>query len=68
MLSNQELYGTDDVPKVPEDVCNERIALLQNRLKEEADKHFMLQSNDMLNKLQSGIKFWQRLRDGEEEH
>ena len=68
MLTNLELYGTEDVPRVPADVCNERIAMLKNRLEVEASKFFMEQDNNLINTLLKAIKHWQRLRDGEEEN
>ncbi len=66
MISNMELYGTNDVPKVPEKVCNERIGLLKERLEVLVSVHFMEQNNDLINKVQEGITFWTKLRDGEE--
>ena len=66
MLTNLELYGTNDVPPVPKDVCNVRIDLLKEKLLEEGKVHYMNQDNNKLNTLIKGIDFWTKLRDGEE--
>ena len=68
MITNLELYGTEDVPKVDEKTCNRRIELLNERLKEESSKHYMIQNNNLLNTLTKAIKHWRQLRDGEEEY
>jgi len=68
MITNLELYGTEDVPKVDEKTCNRRIELLNKRLKEESSKHYMIQNNNLLNTLTKAIRHWHKLRDGEEEY
>jgi len=65
MLTNLELYGTEDVPKVPRGVCDKRIGLLRNRLGDLLSVHFMSHDNNSINEVQKAIKFWQQLRDGE---
>jgi len=66
MISNLELYGREDVPKVPETVCNFRIKLLKERLEMLVSVHYMEQNNDLINKVQKAITFWTKLRNGEE--
>ena len=61
-----ELYGRDDVPKVPEHVCNFRLKLLKERLEELLSVHYMDWDNSKINKVQKAITFWTKLRDGEE--
>ena len=68
MITNDELYGTDYIPPVSEEVCDGRLLILKERLEEEASRHYMKQNNDLINKLTKAIKFWERLRDGEEEY
>jgi hypothetical protein len=68
MISNETLYGTNDVPQIPAEICNARIAILNNRLMEEASRHFMVQDNNLINTLTKAIKHWTQLRDNEEEN
>ena len=66
MLTNMDLYGTDDVPLVPAEVCDPRIKLLQERLKKLMEVHWMERDNHLVDQVVAGITFWKRLRDGEE--
>ena len=61
-----ELYGREDVPRVPEHVCNFRLKLLKERLDELLSVHYMKWDNNLINKVQKAIVFWTKLRDGEE--
>jgi len=62
MISNLELYRTDDVPRINKNDCNKRIALLKAHKAKVYDKP---DSNYTLLKIEEGIKFWSRMRDGE---
>jgi len=62
MISNLELYGTDDVPKINKEDCNKRIKLLNKHKSEIYNKP---DSNYTLVKIEEAIKFWSRMRDGE---
>ena len=66
MTTNMELYGREDVPRVPEHVCNFRLKLLKERLEELLSVHYMEWDNSKINKVQKAITFWTKLRDGEE--
>ena len=66
MTTNMELYGREDVPRVPEHVCNFRLGLLKERLEELLSVHYMEWDNSKINKVQKAITFWTKLRDGEE--
>ena len=66
MISNLELYGREDVPKVPDTVSDFRIKLLKERLAELVAVHYMEQNNDLIGKVQKAIAFWTKLKNGEE--
>ncbi len=68
MLSNLELYGREDIPKVPETVCNFRILLLKENLAKLTSVHFMEQDNNSINVVKKAIEHWEQLRDGEENY
>ena len=67
MLSNLELYGTEDVPVIPKEVCDERLKLLRNRLEELMSSHYMNRDNNAINNVLKVQEHWKRLRDGENE-
>ena len=66
MLTNLELYGTDNVPPVPKKVANDRIALLQMHLKVETDKPPLEQKNYTQVKIIEAIRFWRKLSNQED--
>jgi hypothetical protein len=66
MRANIELYGTTDVPKIPVEICNERLELLKSNLSGLMSVHYMEQDNNLINAVQKAIKHWTQLRDGEE--
>ena len=53
------------MPKVPADICNKRIEMLNNRLDEEFAKPMPEQSGYLQKQLYDAIKFWKKMRDGE---
>lgn len=61
-----ELYGREDVPRVPEHVCNFRLQLLKERLEVLMSAHYMSRDNDIINHILKAQTFWKALRDGEE--
>ena len=65
MITNLELYGTEDVPLVPAKVANRRINLLKERLKVLCSVHYMEQDNNLINRALEGVTFWTKLRDGD---
>jgi len=66
MLTNKELYGTEDVPLVPKEVCNTRLELLKERMAELLSVHYLVQDNSTINEVEKAIKFWTTLRDTQE--
>ena len=66
MLSNLELYGTNDVPKVDKKTCNIRLYLLKEHMKKLLSVHFMEQDNNTINEVTKAINHWKRLKNGEE--
>ncbi len=65
MISNLQLYGRADVPKVPATVANFRISLLKERLEVLMSVPFMEQDTSLINEVLKAIDFWKALRDGE---
>ena len=65
MLTNMELYGTDDVPTVDKETCNRRLYLLDKRLKDLLKVGYMDHNNYLINKVMKAQKHWVKLRDGE---
>ena len=65
MISNMELYGTEDIPLVPKEVCNGRLDLLLIHLKKLMSVHYMDQDTYTINKILEAQNFWKKLRDGE---
>jgi hypothetical protein len=66
MLTNLELYGTEDVPPVPKEVANERIILLKENLIKQLKLPTEEQSSHTQTKIVEGIKFWRKLSDQED--
>ena len=64
MKSNSYLYGTDDVPPIPVEVCDERIELLmahRDKLQSVKREH---RAYMQLNAVVSAISFWDSLKKG----
>lgn len=64
MMTNLELYGTNDVPNVPKEIANERLRLLKKHLA-------TVMSGDewdtnIVNRILKAQLYWTKLRDGEE--
>lgn len=64
-MTNLELYGTEDVPPIPADICNERIRMLDERLFDELAKPVYTQDGFLIKKIGDSIRFWKKMRDGE---
>lgn len=65
MLTDMELYGKVMTP-VPEEVCDERINTLKERLEKLMSVHYMSRDNSTVNIVVKGIEFWTKLKNGEE--
>jgi hypothetical protein len=66
MITNLELYGTEDVPPVPKAVANERITLLRLHLEKLRALPFEHQQNYTEVKVIEAIAFWKKLSDQED--
>ena len=66
MLSNEILYGTDDVPPIPKEVADARIELLRENLKREMDKPLMRQNNNTQYQILKAIRFWYKVSNRED--
>lgn len=63
-----ELYGTDDVPKIPKEVADARISLLKEHLSLILSNGVMNADSHRVKKILQAIKFWETMREGEENH
>ena len=63
MLSNTELYGTEDVPQIPQEVIDKRIELLTARFKELISVHYMKQDNQTINQVVKAREFWRNINE-----
>ena len=66
MLSNLELYGTEDVPPVPKFVADERIEILEHHLEEQLALPFQEQNNFTQTKILVAIRFWKKMSNQED--
>jgi len=66
MITNLELYGTDNVPPVPKEVADKRIEMLKANLATDVRKHYSEQDNHIQSEILKAIRFWQRLSNQEE--
>jgi hypothetical protein len=66
MLSNMDLYGTDDVPPISKEDANKRIALLEKRLAFLTSLPLKVQSSYTETKVIEAIRFWKRLSNQED--
>ena len=66
MLSNSQIYGTEDVPPVPKEVADERIRLLRLNLKKNMDMPMEEQSTWTQTRILDAISFWRKLSHQED--
>lgn len=66
MISNYELYGTEDVPPVPKEVAIERLILLKARLSYLVNLPFMEQRPSLENEVLKAMEFWRKMSNMEE--
>ena len=67
-LTKQEyLYGQNIiVPKIPPEIANERIRLLDKNLHQLLDINYRKRDDVRVNKVMKAIDYWIALRDGKE--
>lgn len=58
-LSNEYLYGTDEVPEIPADVIMRRLELLEDHLGELYEVHYMQRDQKKIRAIEKAIKFWE---------
>lgn len=61
-----QLYGTNNVPRVPAEVANPRIELLRKRIELLHKLPYTELGNYTISEAIKGIRHWSRLRDGED--
>lgn len=63
MVSNLELYGTEDVPEVPQDIVCRRLELLEDRLSDLLEVHYTLRDLEAVSMVRKAILHWQQIND-----
>ena len=61
MISDKELYGTENVPPVPKEIADKRIDLLMDNLERELAKPFDEQDPFIEYEIMKAIRFWRKL-------
>jgi len=59
--SNQYLYGTDDVPPIPKEVINARVALLKGHLNKLLEEPYAI-GTTRVKDVSDAINFWEMLK------
>ena len=60
-MTNLYLYGIEDVPEIPQDVIDARIAILNKRLRQVQDVNYKTRDLELRNKLINAINFWEHI-------
>jgi hypothetical protein len=55
------LYGIEDVPEIPQDIIDRRIAVLEANLSKVLDHSFYTRDGRRANAILKAIKFWTQL-------
>ena len=63
MVTNMWLYGTEDVPSIPEDVVAERLELLQHQLFLLNNEDYNLRDLEKRNAVIKAISFWENINE-----
>lgn len=66
MLTNEQLYGTDDVPPIRKEDADKRIKVLQENLEREIHKPFKEQNSYIQSEIIRAIRFWKRMSNQED--
>ena len=61
--STEWLYGTNNVPKIPNTVIKDRVAILNERLREVNDEHYTKRDDVLKEAIIKAIKFWETIND-----
>ena len=63
LLENEYLYGSGVVvPKIPEDVINIRLELLNSSLSKILDHSYHIRDNDRVAAILKAIDFWSKIK------
>jgi len=57
------LYGTEDVPKIPQDVIDGRLDLLNINLRILLTDSYLVRDRVRVNKILKAMTFWKRLKN-----
>lgn len=60
--SNTYLYGQEEVPKIPLEVIDERLRLLNANLKKELNVHYTIRDAHKCNAIYKAIEFWRKMK------
>lgn len=62
-LSNEYLYGTEDIPEIPAHIIMLRIQILEDHLHELYEVHYMDRDVKRIRAVEKAIKFWESARE-----
>ncbi len=63
MKTNNWLYGTEDVPSIPQDIIDKRLDLLNDRLRKLNELNYKVRNNELRHEVIRAIQFWQEIND-----
>jgi len=63
MKLNSRLYGTHEVPKIPQSIIDSRIAILKKEIKKENKAHFLYRDLARIDEMVRAINFWSNIND-----
>ena len=63
MKENLYLYGTEDVPEIPNDIIVRRIELLNDHLTELYEVGMLVRENKRISDIFKAINFWSKLNE-----
>jgi hypothetical protein len=64
MLTNEYLYGDNEIPEVPEYIIMRRVEILEERLEEVLAVHYTRRDLKLERELLKAISFWRNINNG----
>ena len=61
MTKTEYLYGTEEVPMIPEEIIEKRISILNKNLEKLLKVSYMEREQERVNKILKAINFWKEL-------
>jgi len=60
---NMYLYGTEEVPKIPQEIIDGRLDILNNNLRKLLNDSYLERDRVRVNKILKAIEFWKKLNN-----